>query len=1696
MQEFCGTEMGGLNEKQILCMDRKGIIVFIAVVLRDDRLCDSKRQNGCSVHQDGKIRGGRMKSVFISSTFKDMQAERDMLHERIFPRLRKVIGEYGEDIQELDLRWGVDTAEMSEEESGHLVLRVCIDAIDRCKPYIIVLLGERYGWIPELQLVESLRDERVSALYEEQMSITNLEIRYGALSEEETLRKCVFCFRDPKLIREIDEAHRPVYDAESSMHRERLSALKDQIRAKEEAVILDYEAGWDAEAGRVCGLETFGEALYEQLVQMIKRDFAGLEIKDPKEKLSLQMERMKEQYLSSYVVRYREELMMLSKIRNYDHMKKSIPELSEKYLERVILKGAAGSGKSALMASVENRLKKHGLETILYFSGNSGCQSLDVLKDYIIYRLEEICGLAHEESDSRDERLRFLGEQAVGKRIYCFIDAVDQLFGREAGVRLDVLDLCPGLYYVLSSLSDFPVEESVKTYVWPFMTCRIEDFTVEERRNMIRMAAAKRGKKLDDMITEMTVKESGAGNPLYLSMLLQRYFMMDQREFEAAEALAPGMEGLHLYMEKLLLEMPDEVKPMVEYLFLVTGGRFGIARFREILQLLALSRSGLTEQELEGILSAGGMHFLQVEFQQLVSYLYDAFVCREDGKWTFAHRLFEEAVLGGMTQEEEKAAWDLLIGYSLRDAEFLEREGFYYILGQDHPAGLQVIEQSEQWKTKFAVRDFIGKRVVQEKESHSYFLDLTGRARSDTLDKFWLSFNTNSYPAEFGGFLFSLWKEILKKDGVSDEVKYRCAFSLSMYVRKQGEREEGYRLLAQAEEICDDSLEPEKSTKLSDLYVMRALWRSQDSMGEEWEKVKEECEWALKRLEPFLALENVEERKEVLKQDFQNKVDYAELCATYTGDFMEGMLEECLERIEGFEEAASDDDFERWKVDLCTVLTRAYQSGKHIDMEKSLACGERAMELSERLLVRDSCLKNMNLRLSVIENYVYCFKKGFRYPYLEEYLCLIRDIFARYPSDYWKRELAYAECHFALAVDNAVQNRSKVFPEDLRKRAEKSWKEGFRLFEELLKTDHAQKVFGRYELFLNEKAAFDEERGYHRQALASAGRGREMLEAALLTESGYYQKERELRDLDLIMASALCDLCRPKEALPYAEESVEMALKRQEQTGRVFEQTAKARLVYARTLYYLRKDGEALEACEAAKKAYAALAEGLQSGKALKACAELNYIRGRIFLEQGRLSEMAECIQDFEAFCRDQTNSWEYGQDLLLQADYLAAQGEREKAEEAFEQALAFWTSRSKLEKKWLTERKEYSVYERDGSIYRTISRAESGHYRQAVYYRLYSLYKKTGLTGTWDGRLKTVLAYIEDTPVETFYAEWIWLPANIPAFAGLTAMVPEEVKEKWMPVELKGREKPVINLDRQVEEIASRGEAEPSLCNLLVKEIIGLYRQVKESYSDYLTLLSRSRKLSAQFQVDVEEALEKAGFSQEQRRLFGDRQRQALSVWYPLLKLCGIAYRCRANLTENALKNLYSLSQNCFLYAGGYKELGQKRGERQSWDVSSLSDDILELLLKAFDDERKHCSVTQAGRDARNVCVLELYRRTGERAYIDRRLRELSDLEEYAKHRVGIEMGEFATGVGEFLRDALKQGGLQLVGGIFSFLKEHSALKEKMYMYVLEELQRGFREVQAGCSDENISLREQVEDFWQAGYRRKWEEMIKQISS
>ncbi|MGZ4924860.1 MAG: DUF4062 domain-containing protein, partial [Halobacteriota archaeon] len=87
--------------------------------------------------------------VFVSSTFDDMEYERNALHERVVPKLRELCKQRGARFQAVDLRWGVSDEAAYDQQT----VKVCLSEIERCqkmtpRPNFVVVLGDRYGWCP------------------------------------------------------------------------------------------------------------------------------------------------------------------------------------------------------------------------------------------------------------------------------------------------------------------------------------------------------------------------------------------------------------------------------------------------------------------------------------------------------------------------------------------------------------------------------------------------------------------------------------------------------------------------------------------------------------------------------------------------------------------------------------------------------------------------------------------------------------------------------------------------------------------------------------------------------------------------------------------------------------------------------------------------------------------------------------------------------------------------------------------------------------------------------------------------------------------------------------------------------------------------------------------------------------------------------------------------------------------------------------------------------------------------------------------------------------------------------------------------------------------------------------------------------------------------------------------------------------
>lgn len=86
-------------------------------------------------------------SIFVSSTFSDMQAERDYIRKYTIPLLEEYFNPKHISIKFIDLRWGVNTRDGNIEDREEEILRVCFNEIQRCRPFFLGLIGDRYGTI-------------------------------------------------------------------------------------------------------------------------------------------------------------------------------------------------------------------------------------------------------------------------------------------------------------------------------------------------------------------------------------------------------------------------------------------------------------------------------------------------------------------------------------------------------------------------------------------------------------------------------------------------------------------------------------------------------------------------------------------------------------------------------------------------------------------------------------------------------------------------------------------------------------------------------------------------------------------------------------------------------------------------------------------------------------------------------------------------------------------------------------------------------------------------------------------------------------------------------------------------------------------------------------------------------------------------------------------------------------------------------------------------------------------------------------------------------------------------------------------------------------------------------------------------------------------------------------------------------------
>lgn len=517
--------------------------------------------------------GPRAIRVFISSTFRDMQAEREELIKRVFPRLRKLCESRGVAFDEVDLRWGVTEEEAAEGK----VLPICLAEIDRCRPYFIGLLGERYGWRPD-EIPPGLAESEPWLASRKGCSVTELEVLHGVLNDPAAAGHSYFYFRDPAFVDRLPPGvHKVDFRSENAASARLQAELKERIRSSGCPV---REVFRDA--------RELGEWVFEDFRALIDRLYPSESAPDPFERESAAQGAFAARRLRVYVGRDADFDRLDA------HTDGDGPPLT--------VLGTSGLGKSALLANWARRRRESRPDELVlaHFIGateeSTDWKSMLRRIMFELKRARELPDEVPDESDAvRVAFPHFLGKAAARGGIVLLIDGLDQLEDRDQAPDLTWLprELPAGVRLVLSALPGRALDEITRRS-WP--SFEVEPLGVEDRLKVIEDHLAQYRKALGRERALRLAEAEPCANPLYLRALLEelRVFgtheLLDDRIGHYLEAPDPPA-----LFEKVLERFEADYE----------GERPGLVG--EAMSLLWAARQGLSEGELLEVLGGGSL---------------------------------------------------------------------------------------------------------------------------------------------------------------------------------------------------------------------------------------------------------------------------------------------------------------------------------------------------------------------------------------------------------------------------------------------------------------------------------------------------------------------------------------------------------------------------------------------------------------------------------------------------------------------------------------------------------------------------------------------------------------------------------------------------------------------------------------------------------------------------------------------------------------------------------------------------------------------------------------------------------------------------------------------------------------------------------------------------------------------------------
>lgn len=563
--------------------------------------------------------------IFISSTFRDMNAERDHLVSIVFPELRERVEDIGLEFYDVDLRWGVPRMNVDNEQANSWAY--CKQWIQRSEPFFICLVGQRYGWIPPTGQLLDAEDSAFAG-----MSITEMELRFALLSGRLRRRSFVY-LRKTAVPRDAPpEIYRKYVDA--GVQR-RLRSLK-KLLLQADRPVRQYECLWNGEG--FTHLEEFGRQVLGDIWSGILRDprYVPKKIwrgvlghapdKDPlyydeTETLPADVsERIVEEVRPRAADPLEAEAAQAAafgkaRLHWFQGREKELRLLKQFAVSKqpganylCVVSAVPGQGKSALLAKLAERLSNTtDLLIVHYVGATERSADLKSLLERLMYELERsgIEWPVEEEMGtdlaSLKRRLAFrLSEYEGEQRVVLLLDAINQL---NDGHELDWLPHSAGanIRVVVSCVDDdsAPADSREAVVLNALKSRRPTPFRVNlgaldesSIRRIVDDYLREYCKELDREQVEAICAMEQAKSPLYLLAMLN-------------ELRTLGGDDMNLKVPGLIARMPVEYADAVELFNWVLERleAFGIEDAEHWFGYLAASRAGMTSRELADLLA-------------------------------------------------------------------------------------------------------------------------------------------------------------------------------------------------------------------------------------------------------------------------------------------------------------------------------------------------------------------------------------------------------------------------------------------------------------------------------------------------------------------------------------------------------------------------------------------------------------------------------------------------------------------------------------------------------------------------------------------------------------------------------------------------------------------------------------------------------------------------------------------------------------------------------------------------------------------------------------------------------------------------------------------------------------------------------------------------------------------------------------